>query len=200
MSLTDRSRGSFTYEELDFASFHNSARVRDFCCGDKDLDDFLNTEEVAEYERERFGKTWLVFIQGDVVAYYTVAPGSLHTDHIKVGQKSFQTKRNVKIEEYPALKLGRFAVRQDLQRKGLGTLLMDHIKGLALTWEFPCRLIILNAASDDAIKFYHSCGFVLSKAHRQRNRIQKIMFYDLEVIRDIAYSAVDGSEATHPTL
>lgn len=196
MSLADRPRGSFTYDELAFAPFHNSARVRDFYSGSKDLDDFLNTEEVAEYERERFGKTWLVFIQGEVVAYYTVAPGSLHVDHIKVGQKSFQTKRNVKIEEYPAMKLGRFAVRKDLQRKGLGTLLMDHIKGLALTWEFPCRLIVLNAASEDAAKFYHSCGFVLSKAHRQRNRIQKVMFYDLDAIRDIAHSAVDVSDTT----
>jgi GNAT superfamily N-acetyltransferase len=178
-------RTSFRYEELEFEPFRNSNQVHAFDCGDKDLNDFLNTKEVAEYQRLRLGKTWLVFIEGELVAYYTIAPGSLHVEYVKRGKKSFQPTDELRIEEIPAMKLGRFAVRKDLKRKGLGTLLMDHIKGLALNWEYPCRLIVLNALPE-SIPFYLEQEFVLSEHHRMKNREQKIMFYDLEAVRDIA--------------
>jgi GNAT superfamily N-acetyltransferase len=178
-------RVSFTYDELQFVPFRNSNQVNAFDCGNKDLNDFLNTKEVAEYQRLRYGRTWLVYVEGELVAYYTIAPGSLHVEYVKRGKKSFNPTDELRIEEIPAMKLGRFAVRKDLHRKGLGEILMDHIKGLALNWEYPCRLIVLNALPE-SVDFYLSCEFVLSEHHKMKNREQKIMFYDLEAIRDIA--------------
>jgi GNAT superfamily N-acetyltransferase len=178
-------RGSFTYEELEFSPFRESGQVRGFTCGDRDLDDFLTTEEVVRYERERLGRTWLVYVEGELVGYYTLAQGSLNVQYVRKGKKSFNPDNEWIIEEIPALKLGRFAVRKDLHRKGLGRLLMDHIKGLAINAEFPCRLIVLNAVPD-SIEFYQSCEFELSEHHKMKNRVQRVMFYDLNAIRDVA--------------
>lgn len=44
-------------KDLRFEPFTETVQVRSFDSGSKPLDDFLNTEEVAEYQREGRGVT-----------------------------------------------------------------------------------------------------------------------------------------------
>ena len=58
------------FTELRVERFRENADVRAFDCGNKELNDFLTTREVANYEREKLGKTYLVYWQstGQLIA------------------------------------------------------------------------------------------------------------------------------------
>jgi len=170
----------FTLDDLNIEPFLETKRVRDFDCGDSDLNDFLNTEEVTEYEREYLGKTYLVFHEGAVVAYFTVCGDGLRVEYLKT-HKSFSKFSELQLEALPAIKIGRLAVDIKWQNRGIGRLLMKYIIGMALEkWFFgPARLIIIQA-NPEAVSFYGKCGFQLTyETKRERKRRNRTMFLDL---------------------
>lgn len=99
---------SIDESRLEFERFSvENADVKNFTCGDKDLDDFLTTDEVEFYERENLGTTFLVYYEHELVAYFTISMDSLRREYVKR-----MTKRDFvkKVEEIPAMKIGRLAV------------------------------------------------------------------------------------------
>lgn len=63
---------------LSFEPFKaDTANVKSFDCGNDELNEFLRTDEVKEFEREHLGKTTLVYCSGELAAYYTIYAGSL---------------------------------------------------------------------------------------------------------------------------
>lgn len=69
--------------KLRIEPFLETQRVRSFDCGNADLNDFLNTEEVENYEKEGLGRTYLVFYDGDAVAYFTISSDGLRVEYLK---------------------------------------------------------------------------------------------------------------------
>ncbi len=55
-------------DRLRVERFVETRNVQSFDCGDKDLNDFLCTEEVARYDRENLGRTYLAYYEGDLAA------------------------------------------------------------------------------------------------------------------------------------
>jgi len=173
-------------DDLRFEPFLETNRVRDFDCGEKDLNDFLNTEEVSKYEQESLGSTHLVFYQGNVVAYFTVSLDGLRVEYLKT-YKSFTRFSELKLESLPAVKIGRLAVAKEWQNKGLGRLLVKNIIGLALNLGKlrTARLIIVQA-KPKAIGFYRKCGFQMTfETKREKKRKNRTMFLDLHSVEDI---------------
>jgi GNAT superfamily N-acetyltransferase len=172
-------------DDLSFEPFTENKQVRDFECGDTDLDDFLNTEEVGRYERENLGRTQMVYLKGELVGYFTTSPGDLRREKVK-HVKSFTEYPNLDLENIPALLIGRFAVAKKWHRKGIGRMMMRHIMGMAQEFGDTqgARLLILNATSEDAVKFYESMGFALTDKRQERGRRQRTMFFDLKALDD----------------
>ncbi len=67
---------------LRYEPFQDRGQVSRFDCGEAPLNDSLNTDEVEEYEREKLGSTWLVFYQGELVAYYAIGTDSLRRGYV----------------------------------------------------------------------------------------------------------------------
>jgi len=66
---------------------------------------------------------------------------------------------------YPAVKLGRFAVSEDLQGQGVGQQLLRFVKGAIFdaNYRSAARLIVVDAANTaKVLRFYESNGFVSS--------------------------------------
>ncbi|MCA1814426.1 MAG: GNAT family N-acetyltransferase [Halobacteriales archaeon] len=170
-------------DDLSFEPFTENKQVRDFDCGDKDLNDFLNTEEVANYERENLGRTQMVYLKGELVGYFTTSPGDLRREKVK-HVKSFTKYPHLEVENFPALLIGRFAVAKKWHRKGIGRMMMRHVMGMAQEFgeQRGARLVVLNATSKDAIKFYTSVGFALTDERKERGRQQRTMFFDLRAL------------------
>lgn len=171
---------------LRIRSFKETNRVRNFSCGNKDLDDFLNTEEVDNYEAQNFGKTYLVFYKGDLVAYFTISFDGLRREYLKT-HRSFSKAGEVIIESIPAIKIGRLAVHKDWQHVGIGRTIIQYIAGMALelSRQGGLRLLIVEAKPESK-DFYEKCGFMLTdEVGRERRRRHRTMFFDLDGIRNL---------------
>ncbi|MFQ5883787.1 MAG: GNAT family N-acetyltransferase [Thermoplasmata archaeon] len=146
----------FSVENLD---------VRSFSCGNKDLDEFLTTDEVEFYQKENLGKTFLMYYEHELVAYFTISMDSLRRPLVKRLSKRDFVK---KTEEIPAMKIGRLAVATKHQNRAFGRIIMKYGVGKALSMGagVGCRFLIVQA-KPDAIQFYKKSGFDLTRETRR---------------------------------
>ncbi len=173
--------------ELSVEGFLETRLVQSFDCGNKALNDFLNTEEVKKYEEEDLGKTYLVFHQGDLVAYFTVSSDKLRVSYLRT-VKSFSKFAEMKIYAIPAVKIGRLAVSKNYQSRGIGRILVKYIAGMALSigGKLGVRLLILQA-KPESISFYEKCGFHLTREiGHERGKRNRTMYLDLHEIEHVA--------------
>lgn len=128
--------------------------IEDFCCGKEKLDTWLK-ERALKNEMTDASRTYVVCVGNKVIGYYTLATGSV--DH-KVAISSM--KRNMP-NPIPVMLLGRLAVDQTWQGKGIGpALLRDAIlRTLQAADIAGIKAILVHAISEEAKEFYESAGF-----------------------------------------
>lgn len=145
--------------------------LREFSCGRKSLDDFL-FQEASEYHVSRLGFTSLVFHEDfdGLVGYFSLSNDALPLET----SENFDLGLNVDVAlgAIPATKIGKFAVRRELQGKGVGQSMMDLLVGESLDSDAlsASRLLVTDAANDPSVLgFYRKCGFIESLwAEKQR--------------------------------
>lgn len=172
--------------DLRIVSFGEAQAVGAFSCGNKELDDFLTTGEVENYDREGLGKTYLVYCGGEMAAYFTVSFAELRVEYLR-SWKSFSAMAERNLEAVPALKIGRLAVDSRFKRRGIGKALVRYIVGMALesTRTIGVRLIILQA-KPESVPFYRDRLFEFAvETRRERKRINRTMFLDLQAVEDV---------------
>lgn len=177
---------TFRPENLKVERFLETRKVRDFDCGNRDLNDFLNTEEVSKYEKEGLGRTYLVYSSGKVVAYFTTSFDSIRLEYLK-HVKSFSKFAEMRLESLPAVKIGRLAVAKELKRRGIGRIIIKYIIGMAqeLGGRMGVRLLIVQS-KQESMEFYEKCGFILTvETKREKKRRNRTMFLDLYHIPDV---------------
>lgn len=173
-------------EDLRVERFRENLEVRTFDCGDKDLNDFLTTKEVAKYEREGLGKTHLVYWQpeGKLVGYFTISNESLRLEYLR-SVKSFSIPGEIRVESVPGVKIGRLAVEQSFQRRGVGSLILKFIAGLALGAPAAARILFLEAYPE-SVQFYEKFDFTRVVHHRFKHRRTILMYFDLKRLHEWA--------------
>lgn len=172
--------------KFSFESFKSeSTAVRLFDCGNKDLNTFLRSDEVANYEKELLGKTTLVFYDGNLVGYYTISNGSLRTEYLKTW-RSFTKAGEVHLNAIPCLIIGRLAVDKRWQNRGIGRAVMQRITIHALdcSKHSGIRLLVVQAKKE-ATDFYKKLGFdfvfeTSEEKKRFKARNTRTMFFDLQ--------------------
>lgn len=158
-----------------------------FDCGNKDMNDFLCTDEVAKYESELFGKTTLVFYEGQLVAYYTISNDVLRKEYLKT-YKSFSRLGEYTLEGIPAITIGRLAVDRGWQNKGIGRVIIQRIVMFALdASKYSGTRLVLVQAKSEAFDFYKKLGFEFVmdlKRERQRFKARgtRTMFFDIKAL------------------
>jgi hypothetical protein len=90
---------------LSYEPFRERGQVRRFSCGQHDLDSFLNSQEVEEYEQENLGRTSLVYYNGQFAAYYTISSDGLRLEYIRAKKlpKSHVKKGKELVETIPSV-------------------------------------------------------------------------------------------------
>ncbi len=145
-------------DEWQIERFDGAHERGEFCCGKAPLDDFLRSQ-VSQYERRSLGRTYVAVLPGQkkVYGYYTLATGSIPLDHLppKVAKK-------LPKHAVPAVLLGRLAVDQSAQGRGLGEyLLMDAFRvALTLAESVGLYAVEVLAIDDGAKRFYEKYAFV----------------------------------------
>lgn len=138
-----------------------------FSCGDKDLDEFFNSD-YYDYQRQLMGKTY-VFIEmespTEIVCAFTVSNASIFTNYLpnarkkKIGKDVPVAKRDL---IYPAVLIGRLGVNKKYLHQNIGSQLMSRIKDWFIDKDNKtgCRYLVVDAYNKpEACEYYQRNGF-----------------------------------------
>lgn len=134
-----------------------SHQTNEFDSGNSALNDWLK-QRSKKNEDQRGSRTYVVCVDNTVVAYYCLASGGIaHT--VATGK----VRRNMP-DPIPAVVIGRLAVDQRWQGKGIGSgLLRDAVlRTLKASEIVGIRAIFVHAISEEAKQFYEKHGFTAS--------------------------------------
>lgn len=135
---------------------HLEARhsVSEFDCGVPELNSWLRERALAN-EVAGASRTYVVCLRGHVVGYYSLAVGAV-SRNMATGRVRRQMP-----EPVPVMLLGRLAVADRLQGRGLGSALLRDavLRTLQVSEQAGIRAILLHAINHDARAFYLRAGF-----------------------------------------
>ena len=134
--------------------------TKNFDCGDADLNEFLQ-EDALHYQNQNLAQTTCIFYDGSLIGYYSLACDSLSLAKSEVRKAVSPKKRFIK--SYPAIKLARMAFLKEHHEKGLGRLVIEIVKGMAISLKnekgVACKYMTVDAYPD-RLGFYEKCGFI----------------------------------------
>ncbi len=152
-----------------------------FDCGDVDLNEFL-TDDAIPFQEKRIATTYIVIINDRLAAYF-----SLLNDKVSRTDVSKSAWRKLKKlfahskhrSNYPAIKIGRFAVCKDFASQGLGSVIMDAIKqSVNEKSQYSAFRFLTVDAYISAIPFYLKNGFI-EMLSEQENDTTRTMYFDM---------------------
>jgi ribosomal protein S18 acetylase RimI-like enzyme len=141
----------FRFETL--SEDHDRKALR---CGEPALDRYFQTQATQDIRR-RVANCFVAIevATGRVAAYYTLSAASIPL----VDLPPEETKRLPRYPTVPAVRIGRLAVDQTFQRRGLGAaLLMDAVHRTLQSDAAACTLLV-DVKNDQAAAFYRRYGF-----------------------------------------
>ena len=127
-----------------------------FGCGDDALDRYFQTHVTQDIRRHITNCFVVVEVDtGRVAAYYTLSAASIPL----VDLPPDEVKRLPRYPTLPAVRIGRLAVDQRFQRRGLGELML--INAVHRTMQDPAAAfaLMVDAKNDQAVTFYRRYGF-----------------------------------------
>ena len=159
--------------------------LKSFNCGDAELNDFI-LKDADNYRKTLLSVSYILEEDSTPIAYFSLSNDSLSCE--KFENKSTFNRLNRRINnakrmrQYPAMKIGRFAIDESVRKKGIGSALLDIIKySLVEDPQSGCRFITVDAYND-AVGFY------------ERNKIP----YQFTSIAVVFFCAIIGVEQKMP--
>ena len=127
-----------------------------FRCGEDALDRYFQTQ-VAQDIRRHIANCFVAVEAGakHVAAYYTISAASIPL----VDLPPDETKRLPRYPTVPAVRIGRLAVEQRFQGRGLGAALLADAATRALKADAAAFTLLVDAKNDRAVAFYQRFGF-----------------------------------------
>jgi GNAT superfamily N-acetyltransferase len=128
--------------------------IDDFTCGEPALDQWLRTRARAN-QRHGASRVWVATLDDCVVAFYASS-----TSVVLRARATKRAARN-QPDPIPAILLGRLAVDQRHQSRGLAAALLKHFieKSLEVAELTGVRLLLVHAKDRQAREFYERYGF-----------------------------------------
>lgn len=147
--------GRFSIEPLDRNRHDRST----FACGHDSLDSYLQAQAGQDIRR-RVSAVFVAVHALDVrvLGYYSLAQGSVRLEGVPPAQR----KRLPRYPDVPVTLLGRLAVDQVMQGRGLGGLMLGDAcrRAAAIADEVAAAAVIVDAIDERAAAFYERFGFV----------------------------------------
>ncbi len=172
----------------------------EFECGDDDLTSFFR-DDCRNYLKQFLAVTYAIEFQEEIVAMFSLCNDRLDIHDFGEDRKKLKhaandiphPKRNFK--NFPAVKIARLAVKNGIQKKGIGTSIVSFIQVLfILKNKTGCRFLTVDAYPA-AIGFYEKVGFKkVEKNPKEDSKFEStagiegsdhvLMFFDLAIIRE----------------
>ncbi len=138
------------------SKIHNCA---DFDCGTPELNDYL-VRRATQDRRRNLSQVYVLVDANEpmkVLGYYTLSAAQVDASQI-----SERERRRLPRYPIPCFRMGRFAVRQNIQGQGLGKRLLGCAvdRCLQARQEVAAYALIVDAKDVAAKSFYEHFGFV----------------------------------------
>ena len=139
------------------SKIHNCA---EFDCGTPELNEYV-VRHASQDLRRNISQVYVLIDSAEptkVLGYYTLSAAQIDTD-----QLSEQERRSLPRYPIPCFRMGRFAVRKDLQGQGMGKSLLGCAvdRCLQARQEVAAYALIVDAKDEVAKSFYKHFGFVV---------------------------------------
>ena len=154
-----------TDPEFRFEALNDSHDRTAFRCGVEVLDKYLQTQASQDIRR-RMSNCFLALSNetGEIAGFYTLSAASIPVGDLPPEE----TKRLPRYPAVPAVRIGRLAVSQCFQGKGLGAVLLWNAFGRATRADAAAFAILVDAKDDRSVAFYRHHGFI-NLVDRPRN-------------------------------
>lgn len=171
-------------ERFNFLRLTQTTALKPFDCDNSDLNEFF-FKDAKEHLAHLLAVTYVLEDDNETIAYYSVLNDSIRekdttNSRYKKILGLIPYALRIKYKSHPAVKVGRFAVNKKYQSQGIGSELMDYIKGNFLdNNKTGCRFIVIDALNNDrTVKFYkeNKFDFLTLDDKTDENRL---MFFDL---------------------
>ncbi len=127
-----------------------------FSSGSLSLDRYLR-EQATQDIRRRVAACFVALAnESRVVGYYTLATGSVPLTDLPAEI----ARKLPRYAAVPAIRMGRLAVDQAFQGRGLGGALLFDALRRAASSEIAAFAMIVNAKNEQAAAFYRHCEFI----------------------------------------
>jgi GNAT superfamily N-acetyltransferase len=140
-----------------------TSTLKPFDCSNSDLNDFFH-DDALDYLRQLLAVTYVLESKDETIAYFNVLNDRIINKDSET-KKRLSNKLQSKIpndkrwSSYPAVKIGRFAIHKDYQKRTIGTQLIDFIKAFFVNKnKTGCRFITVDAYQE-SLEFYGKKGF-----------------------------------------
>ena len=159
--------------------------VKDFRCGDPDLDDFIQSR-ASGFQKHLLAVSYAC---ADAETGRMLAYCSLANDKVAVGDFKDKTEFNrfrkkqgfpneKRLKSYPAVKLCRLGVDESAKGQQIGTTVLDYIKSMfVFENKTGCRFLTVDAYLE-AVPFYEKNGFRFMNVE-DHDPHTRLMYYDL---------------------
>jgi ribosomal protein S18 acetylase RimI-like enzyme len=127
-----------------------------FRCGEDTLDRYFQTQVTQDIRRHVANCFVAVeVVTSHIAAWYTISAASIPL----VDLPPDQTRRLPRYPAVPAVRIGRLAVDQNFQGRGLGAALLADAASRALNADAAAFTLLVDAKNDQAVAFYQRFGF-----------------------------------------
>ena len=127
-----------------------------FHCGEEALDRYFQTQ-VTEDIRRRVTNCFVAIeiVSNRIAAYYTLSAASIPLN----GLPESVTKRLPRYPTLPAVRIGRLAVDEKFQGRGLGAAMLMNAVHRTLRDAAAAYALLVDAKNEPAVAFYERHGF-----------------------------------------
>lgn len=127
-----------------------------FRCGEDALDRYFQTQ-VTQDIRRHIANCFVAVeaLTGAIAAYYTISAASIPL----INLPEDATRRLPRYPTVPAVRIGRLAVDEKFQARGLGAALLADAATRVLKADAAAFTLLVDAKNDSAIAFYQRFGF-----------------------------------------
>jgi GNAT superfamily N-acetyltransferase len=131
-------------------------------------------KEAIDHHNKHVSKTYVLLNEKRVLAYISLCCAQIKLQQHLEGLTGYKYS-------YPAVKIGKLAVHEGLERKGHGSKLVDLTIAIAkdeVRSYVGCRFILVDS-HQKAIGFYQKKGFVMIDTAENRKRVCPVLFLDI---------------------
>jgi len=133
-------------------------RRDEFRSGQPDIDEFFHRYAGQNQFRHHIGVTYVVLVEGAIIAYATVAAG-----HVRPADLSAEHAARLPAYHAPVLRLARLGVDARHQNRGLGIELIHTVTDIAIEMRARVGCVgILVDAKPETVAFYEKRDFRLT--------------------------------------